>query len=48
MSLSADKQQKKKQSPVVSMGHFDDGGGTLTLKVHLLIFCINNTPYELI
>lgn len=51
MSLSADKQQEKKPiTYVVSMGYFyfDDGGETLTLKVHLLILLIHNTPYSLI
>lgn len=43
MILSAGKQQKKNITYVVSMGHFDDGRETL--KVHLLILCINDTPY---
>lgn len=30
------------------MGDFDDRGETLTLKGHLLILCVYNTPYQLI
>lgn len=46
MILSAGKQQKKNVTYVVSMGHFDERRETL--KVHLLILCINDAPYLLI